>query len=252
MNVSDESQEDDCNVCQRTCWLDGCGHCLWCQMQKLPWDPVARKDAIYDELSVRRNVKYKARRVFGSGAKEIFYFDKQTGYTWKFDREERTLRLVVSMHAQSSSTPLPPPTFPILPRPPLPPILDFCVGSPGCWEKYCDPKDERMWWWNDKTCTWFFEYGCWVKYRDPRDGRWWWWNDKSGEWFFEDKPCLWRLYRKWWHNVQSGEWFPDTTDHCQQDSSMHAQSSSTPLPPPTFPILPRPPLPPILETEVYL
>ena len=132
MNVSDESQEDDCNVCQRTCWLDGCGHCLWCQMQKLRLDPVARKEAICKELFADRKDKTKARRVFGSGAKEILHFDKRTGDTVKYDREEHTLRLVVfdhcqqdsSMHAQSSSTPLPPPTFPILPRPPLPPILE--------------------------------------------------------------------------------------------------------------------------------
>ena len=75
MNVSDESQEDDCNVCQRTCWLDRCGHCLWCRMQVLRLDVVAWKKEAWEELVAIRKDHTKTRRVFGSCAKEILYLD---------------------------------------------------------------------------------------------------------------------------------------------------------------------------------
>ena len=249
--------EDVYDPFQRTCWLDRCGHCLWCRMQVLRLDVVAWKKEALEVLVAIRKDQTKPRRVFGTCAKEILYFDNRTGGTWKYDRVENTLRWLYrahrqqdsSTHAQSSSTQASSNVLP-LPPPPLPPLVEFFAGPPGCWVKYCDPKDGRMWWCNDKSGGWFFEEtgvgslyfdepGRWERYFF--DGHMWCWHNKSYDWFFEKTGCrcqpdsnsdadagspyfdelgCWVKYcdpkdgRMWWYNDKSGDWLFEKTGGC--------------------------------------
>jgi len=53
------------------------------------------------------------------------------------------------------------------------------------WQRFQSDGDQGCWWWHEATSAWFMEAdpGCWSKYIDPGNSKMYWWKE-DGEWFW--------------------------------------------------------------------
>lgn len=64
---------------------------------------------------------------------------------------------------------------------------DAGAQEPEVWEKYHEPKTQRMWFWHEATEEVFYAddgSSGWERFEDPR-GEPWWWHEESGRYFVE-------------------------------------------------------------------
>lgn len=63
------------------------------------------------------------------------------------------------------------------------------AAEPEVWEKYHEPKTQRVWFWNEATEEVFYADDAssgWERFEDPK-GKPWWWHEASGRYFVEEE-----------------------------------------------------------------